>query len=139
MCVMSIVIGILGLVLTLGLGFLLSNDKKNINFKAIGVLFVLQILLALFMFKTSIGVGIVETVSNFVTKVLSYGYQGIEFVVGGWAPPESKRVLYQRAAAHYLYGNAVVHTDTYSGAAAGNQVYRRGPCEDYGTVECTYL
>ncbi|MEK5061705.1 NupC/NupG family nucleoside CNT transporter [Paenibacillus shunpengii] len=86
---MSIVIGILGLVLTLGLGFLLSNDKKNINFKAIGVLFVLQILLALFMFKTSIGVGIVETVSNFVTKVLSYGYQGIEFVVGGWAPPEA--------------------------------------------------
>ncbi|MCM3786259.1 NupC/NupG family nucleoside CNT transporter [Neobacillus mesonae] len=83
---MSIVIGILGLILTLGLGFLLSNDKKNINFKAIAVLFILQILIALFMFKTSIGVSIVETVSNGVTKVLSYGYEGINFVIGDWVP-----------------------------------------------------
>jgi nucleoside transport protein len=83
---MSILIGIIGIVVTLGLAFLLSNDKKGINFKAIGVLMVLQVALTLGMFKTEIGMKIVESVSNGVTKVLTYGFNGVNFVVGGWIP-----------------------------------------------------
>lgn len=83
---MSFLIGILGIVSVLGLGFLLSNDKKNINYKAIGVLFGLQLIVTLVMFKTSAGLKIVEAISNGVTKVLTYGYDGVNFVVGGWIP-----------------------------------------------------
>jgi nucleoside transport protein len=83
---MSILIGILGLILTLGLGYLMSNNKSEINFKAIGVLLGLQVLVTLGMFKTEIGLKIVEGISNGVTKVLTYGYEGVNFVVGGWVP-----------------------------------------------------
>lgn len=83
---MSILIGILGIALVLGLAFLLSNDKKGINFKAIGVLMVLQVAITLGMFKTEIGLKLVEAVSNGVTKMLNYGYEGVNFVVGGWIP-----------------------------------------------------
>ncbi|WP_273854034.1 NupC/NupG family nucleoside CNT transporter [Guptibacillus spartinae] len=83
---MSILIGIVGMLLTLGIGYLISNDKRNINFKAIGVMFGLQIAVTLVMFKTAIGMKIVEAISNGVTKVLTYGYDGIDFVVGGWIP-----------------------------------------------------
>jgi len=83
---MSILVGLLGIASVLGLGYLLSNDKKNINLKAIGVLFGLQLLVTLVMFKTSFGLKVVEVISNGVTKVLTYGYDGVNFVVGGWIP-----------------------------------------------------
>lgn len=83
---MEIIIGIIGYLLTLGLGFLLSNDKKNINFTAIGVLLVIQVFLVLGMFKTSVGQSVIATVSNGVSKVLNYGFEGVNFVVGGWIP-----------------------------------------------------
>lgn len=83
---MSILVGLLGLVVVLGLAFLLSNDKKGINFKAIGILFALQLLATWFFLSTSIGIKIIEAISNGVSKVLSYGNEGINFVVGGWIP-----------------------------------------------------
>jgi nucleoside transport protein len=83
---MSILIGILGLILTLGLGFVMSNKRTDINFKAIGILLGLQVLVTLGMFKTAVGMKIVEAISNGVTKVLTYGYEGVNFVVGGWVP-----------------------------------------------------
>ncbi|MER2058469.1 MAG: Na+ dependent nucleoside transporter N-terminal domain-containing protein, partial [Niallia sp.] len=77
---MSILVGILGLIVTIAIAFLLSNDKKGINFKAIIVLFVLEFIVALIMFKTTVGLKIVEATSNGVSKVLSYGNEGVNFV-----------------------------------------------------------
>lgn len=80
---MSILIGILGMVILFGGSYLVSNDKKNINFKAIGIMLVLQVLVALGMLKTKIGMTIVEGVSNAFAKVMSYGADGVTFVLGG--------------------------------------------------------
>jgi len=77
---MSILIGILGILATLGIAFLMSNDKKNINFKAIGIMFVLQIIVTLFMFKTSIGMKIIEMASSGISKVMAFGMDGVAFV-----------------------------------------------------------
>jgi len=80
---MSILIGIIGLLLTLGLSYLLSNDKKAINYRAILIMIVLQLLITVVMFKTTFGLKIIEATSNGVSKVLSYGYEGVDFVTGG--------------------------------------------------------
>lgn len=79
----GILVGLLGIILTFGVAFLMSNDKKNINFRAILVLLVLQVIVTLVMFKTTAGLKVVEAVSNGVNKVLSYGVEGVNFVVGG--------------------------------------------------------
>lgn len=86
---MSIIIGILGIILTLGLAYLFSNDKKGVNFRAIVIMFALQLTITIVMFKTVVGLKIVEVVSNFVTQVLTYGYEGINFVTGGLVPEDT--------------------------------------------------
>ncbi|AYA74667.1 NupC/NupG family nucleoside CNT transporter [Bacillus sp. Y1] len=86
---MSIIIGILGIILTLGLAYLLSNDKKGVNFRAIVIMFALQLTITIVMFKTVVGLKVVEVVSNFVTQVLTYGYEGINFVTGGLVPADT--------------------------------------------------
>lgn len=85
---MSIFIGIVGILLLLGVCYLLSNDKKNINFKAIGILFIIQLLVTVLMFRTTFGNAIIETISNGVTSVLQYGYEGITFVAGDLVPAD---------------------------------------------------
>lgn len=85
---MDILIGLLGVIFAIAVAYLFSNQRKNINYKAIGVLLVLQVIVTLFMLKTTIGTKIIEVVSNGVSKVISYGYEGIDFVVGGLIPED---------------------------------------------------
>jgi nucleoside transport protein len=86
---MGYIISLLGIILTLGLAYLLSNDKKGVNFRAIIIMFALQLTITIIMFKTVVGLKIVEVVSNFVTQVLTYGYEGINFVTGGLVPEDT--------------------------------------------------
>ncbi|MDQ0197747.1 nucleoside permease NupC [Neobacillus ginsengisoli] len=61
----------------------MSNDKKNINFKAIGIMMVVQIALAWFNLNTSIGKMVLEKGTGLFNKILSFGNDGIAFVFGG--------------------------------------------------------
>ncbi|MCS0827429.1 NupC/NupG family nucleoside CNT transporter [Cytobacillus firmus] len=83
---MSILIGILGLLTFIGIAFLMSNDKKKVNFKAVGIMVALQLVTTWFMLGTKIGMKVIEVISNGFAKVVSYGTEGINFVVGGWIP-----------------------------------------------------
>lgn len=85
---MSILIGLLGLATLLGVGFLFSNDRKNINFKAIGIMLAMQVLVTLGMFKTAVGMKIVEAVSNGFSKVMGFASDGVAFVTGGFVMEE---------------------------------------------------
>lgn len=110
---MDILIGLIGLVLTLGLAFLLSNDKKGINFKAIIILIVLQVVITIIMFKTQFGVTIVESISNFVTKILSYGYEGISFVTGGFVIVEGGSVFFINVLMMIIFTSTILSILTY--------------------------
>ena len=48
-------IGILGIILILGLAYLLSNNRKAINYRTVGTGLLLQAGLAVFILKTSVG------------------------------------------------------------------------------------
>lgn len=83
---MSLLISIVGLGVLLGLAWLMSNDKKKINFKAVGIMLALQFITAWFMLNAKMGIKIVETISNGFTKMMMYGTEGVNFVVGGLVP-----------------------------------------------------
>ena len=53
--IMERFIGIIGIVIIFLIVFLMSNNKKAINYKTIGIGFVLQWLLAIFIFKVPLG------------------------------------------------------------------------------------
>jgi concentrative nucleoside transporter, CNT family len=54
--------GLLGMALILGIAFLLSNNKKAINYRTVGMGLLLQIVLAVFILKTSVGKAIFSAV-----------------------------------------------------------------------------
>jgi nucleoside transport protein len=83
---MGILVGILGLVIMLGLAFIMSNDKKNINVKAVGIMLGLQLAVTYFMLNTKVGMKIVTSITGVFNKLIMYGTEGINFVTGGLVP-----------------------------------------------------
>lgn len=75
-------IGIFGIVFIFILAFLMSNNKKRINLKTVGMGFILQILLAVFVLKTPLGQSIFGGIGMFIQKVLEFAIQGASFVFG---------------------------------------------------------
>ena len=75
--------GILGVVFILALAYLMSNNRKKINFKTVGIGFLLQISLAVFIFKVPLGQKIFLGIGLLIQKILDFAVQGGQFVFGG--------------------------------------------------------
>lgn len=86
---MSILLGILGILSAIGLAYLLSNNRKAVDFKAVGIMLVLMFAITTLMFKTAVGMKLVELVSDGFTKVMSFGAEGVAFVLGGFKMADS--------------------------------------------------
>lgn len=82
--------GIFGIVLIFLIAFLMSNNKRAINLKTVGMGFLLQILLALFVLKLPLGQAIFRDIGLFIQKVLEFANQGANFLFG---PLSSKAQL----------------------------------------------
>ncbi len=74
--------GIIGIVLIIGLAFLLSNNRKAINYKLVFTGLIIQLLLAIFILKTPIGQSIFGGLGYFITKILDFSNKGADFVFG---------------------------------------------------------
>lgn len=74
--------GLLGFIVILGIAFLMSNNKKKINWHTIISGLVLQILLAIFVLKTKIGGYIFGEIGNCINKLLEFSNAGGDFVFG---------------------------------------------------------
>ncbi|WP_420805604.1 NupC/NupG family nucleoside CNT transporter [Pontibacillus yanchengensis] len=77
----DIIFGLLAIILVLGIGFLMSNDRKNINYTGIGVMLVFQLITTWFVFNTPIGQWIIGTISAGFTNLINYGKEGVAFVL----------------------------------------------------------
>ena len=72
--------GLIGIVLILGIAFLMSNNRKAINYRTVGVGLVLQFGLAVFVLKTPVGQQIFRTLGALVEGLLRKADAGAEFV-----------------------------------------------------------
>lgn len=75
-------IGLLGIFCILGLAYLLSNNRKAINWRLVISGLLLQLFMAIFVLKTEIGQNIFHSVGQFITHVLEFSDQGARFVFG---------------------------------------------------------
>ncbi|WP_263117580.1 NupC/NupG family nucleoside CNT transporter [Bacillus subtilis] len=80
----SILVGVLGILIMFFVAFLMSNDKKNINYRAVIILFVLQLVVTAFMLNTTIGGVILKAIADGFAKVMAFGSDGVAFVFGGF-------------------------------------------------------
>jgi len=82
----SIIIALIGICLLLGTAYLMSNDKKNINIKAVGIMLAFQAVLTALLLGTSGGLKVIDTIASAFNTLLGYASEGIDFVIGGWIP-----------------------------------------------------
>lgn len=75
-------IGIIGMVILLVIAFALSNNKKAINYKTVGVGLALQIIFGIFIFKVPVGQKIFLWLGEVIVKLLEFANVGGKFVYG---------------------------------------------------------
>jgi CNT family concentrative nucleoside transporter len=74
--------GLTGICIIFLIAFLMSNNKKKINIKTVGMGFLLQILLAVFVLKTTVGQIFFGAIGKFISKILDFSMIGAQFVFG---------------------------------------------------------
>jgi nucleoside transport protein len=80
---MDILLGILAIIVVIGLSYILSNNRKIINFKGIGIMILAQLLTTWFMFNTTIGQTVINGISAVFDKLIEFGTAGVNFILGG--------------------------------------------------------
>jgi len=74
--------GLLGIVLILGVSFLMSNNRKAINYRTVGVGLLMQVLLAVFILKTEAGQNLFQWLGDSINTLLGQADKGAQFVFG---------------------------------------------------------
>ncbi|WP_044470164.1 NupC/NupG family nucleoside CNT transporter [Mannheimia massilioguelmaensis] len=82
---MSILMSILGIIVLLAIAYLLSTNRRAINFRTVGGALLIQFLIGALILYVPAGRDILLGAANAVSKVISYGNEGIKFVFGGLA------------------------------------------------------
>ena len=79
---MERVISLLGLVVMIGLAWAMSEHKKQVNLRVVWGGLLLQLVLAVFILKTSIGAAIFQSIGDFFTATLGFVDSGTSLVFG---------------------------------------------------------
>jgi concentrative nucleoside transporter, CNT family len=80
---MSFIWGILGIVTVLGIAFLLSSNRKAINFRTILGGLAIQFAFAFAVLKWDLGKKALEKLTFAVNDIVSYANEGVNFLFGG--------------------------------------------------------
>ncbi|MBE6050080.1 MAG: NupC/NupG family nucleoside CNT transporter [Clostridium sp.] len=75
-------IGILGIIVLLGIAYLLSENKKKINWKLVATALGLQVAFALLILKVPAGKAFFEWISGGITSLLNFANEGTNFLFG---------------------------------------------------------
>ena len=79
---MEILMSIIGMLVLLSIAFLLSDNKKSINFKTIAGAFAIQALLGGFILAVPLGRKLLGGFSEAIQNIINYGKDGISFLFG---------------------------------------------------------
>jgi len=85
----SVLRGLLGIITLVGISWLLSANRKAINWKLVGIGLLLQLVFALGVLKVPLIARIFEAVSSVFVVVLSFTRAGSSFLLGDLVKPDS--------------------------------------------------
>ena len=74
--------GLIGITLIFGIAFLMSNNRKAINYRLVFSGLAIQLLLAVFILKIPFGKAVFAKFGSIVTTILNFSHKGAEFVFG---------------------------------------------------------
>ncbi|STY45283.1 Nucleoside-transport system protein nupC [Listeria grayi] len=79
---MKYLVGIVGLIVFLVIAWLASNNKKQVKYRPVIVMLVLQFVLGFLLLNTGVGNFLIKGIANGFNHLLSYANSGVEFVFG---------------------------------------------------------
>ena len=112
---MTFTLNILGIIVVLGGLYLFSENKNKVNKKLILKALFAQFVLAFLLVKFPIGQKIVRVVSDFVTNLLNYGFEGVNFVFGSLADGSAGYVFAISVLANIVFTAALFAALYYLG------------------------
>ncbi|MRH44949.1 NupC/NupG family nucleoside CNT transporter [Aquibacillus halophilus] len=110
---MDILLGLLAIIVVIGIAFLMSNDRKNINYLGIGIMLVAQVITTWFMFETSIGNWVIQRISDIFNRLIEFGTSGVSFVVGGLMVDEGGGVFFFNVLLLIIFFATILSVLTY--------------------------
>lgn len=75
--------GLMGIVLILAIAYLVSSNKKKINWRTVGGAFLIQMLMGALVLYSDTGRDVLEGISSAVGNIINYSAAGIAFLFGG--------------------------------------------------------
>ena len=75
-------VSLLGIVILLGIAYLLSSEKKSISWRTVGGAFVIQALVGALILYFEPGKRVLLSMTQFVSNIIDYSQQGINFLFG---------------------------------------------------------
>ncbi|GAE93378.1 nucleoside permease NupC [Gracilibacillus boraciitolerans JCM 21714] len=110
---MSILFGLLAVIIVLAIAYAMSNDRKNVNFIGIGVMLLAQVLTTWFMFMTPIGEAVINFISDIFNKLIEFGTEGVNFVLGGVTVEENASVFFFNVLLIIIFFSTILSVLTY--------------------------
>ena len=102
--------GLVGFVVILGLAYLMSNNRKSINYRLVVSGLALQLLLAVFVLKVPFGQALFRQVGDGITALLGFSDEGAGFVFGALVTKPDEMVKLFGPGANYIFAFRVVPT-----------------------------
>ena len=112
---MTFLLNILGIIIVIGGLYLFSENKKSVDKKLIAKALLVQFALAFLLVKFPLGQNIIKVVSDFVTNVLNYGFEGVSFVFGSLADESTGYIFAISVLANIIFTAALVGALYYLG------------------------
>lgn len=112
---MKLVLSLVGIVVILGLLWLLSWDRKCINWKLVLKAVIVQAILAVLIVKVPVGQKLVTIASNGVTAVVNCGKDGLSFVFGDLSDGSRFSVFIVQSLGGIIFVSALVNLLYYLG------------------------
>jgi CNT family concentrative nucleoside transporter len=103
-------VGLLGILAIFGSAFLMSNNRKAINWRLVGSGILIQLLLAIFVLKVEFGQQLFRTIGDGITQLLHFSDKGAGFVFGPLVNNPDKMVELFGPGANYIFAFRVVPT-----------------------------
>ena len=113
---MRLIISLLGVAVVLGLLWLLSWNRKAINWKIVLKAVIVQFILAIIIVKIPLGRKVVSVLSDGITAVIDCGRDGLSFVFGDLADSSKMSVFFVQSLGGVVFVSALVELLYYVGA-----------------------
>lgn len=112
---MGIFNSIIGIIFIFIVAFLLSNNKKKINWRTIIIGFLIQLGFAVIVLKSAVGKKVLQKVATMATSIIGYANEGINFLFGAAIPTNGGMVFAFQVLTVIIFISSLVSVLYYFG------------------------